>query len=277
MATKEQLIKNLREYSAADIAQSIRDGQVSIYELSKSGNLSPLMRRRIEAQLAESPAPAPAAAPATEATAPEAPGAAIATATETATAVATEETAIHPIPEPQSAQPVQQAQPAKQMQPVQEQVPAQAPTPPPYVQAPPMPPAYQQVQQAPPISPQVNAQSYPLYEGPDAIDNHGMFRRPMSIKGRIRRTEFCLSYLMYLLIVPIFAFMAEESDYNPALSVATVLIYFIGIWFMIAQGIKRCHDLGRSGWYQLIPFYFLVMMFGSGEVGYNEYGSDPKQ
>lgn len=40
--------------------------------------------------------------------------------------------------------------------------------------------------------------------------------------------------------------------------------------------VKRCHDRGNSGWYQLIPFYVLVMLFGDGDDYDNGYGPDPK-
>ena len=51
MATKDQIINNLREYSAADIVQAIRCGEISLYELSKSGKLTPLLKKRIEEQM----------------------------------------------------------------------------------------------------------------------------------------------------------------------------------------------------------------------------------
>ena len=47
-------------------------------------------------------------------------------------------------------------------------------------------------------------------------------------------------------------------------------------WFIWAQGAKRCHDRGNSGWYQIIPFYGLWMLFAEGEIGTNEYGNSPK-
>jgi uncharacterized membrane protein YhaH (DUF805 family) len=48
------------------------------------------------------------------------------------------------------------------------------------------------------------------------------------------------------------------------------------IWFFLAQGAKRCHDRGNSGWYLLIPFYFLWMLFADGEIGQNDFGPNPK-
>ena len=57
-----------------------------------------------------------------------------------------------------------------------------------------------------------------------------------------------------------------------------VLISFIPmIWFLWAQNAKRCHDRGNSGWYQIIPFYVFVLMFGGSDEGSNEYGDNPKE
>ena len=47
-------------------------------------------------------------------------------------------------------------------------------------------------------------------------------------------------------------------------------------WFILAQGAKRCHDLGNSGLYQLIPFYGFLTVLEDGDEGENEYGFDPK-
>jgi uncharacterized membrane protein YhaH (DUF805 family) len=47
-------------------------------------------------------------------------------------------------------------------------------------------------------------------------------------------------------------------------------------WFQFAQGAKRCHDRGNSGWYQLIPFYPFWMLFGDSDPGLNKYGMNPK-
>ncbi|MDR0798218.1 MAG: DUF805 domain-containing protein, partial [Dysgonamonadaceae bacterium] len=49
-----------------------------------------------------------------------------------------------------------------------------------------------------------------------------------------------------------------------------------GLWFLWAQGAKRCHDRDRTGWYQMIPFYFLWLIFADGEYGENDYGPNPK-
>ena len=34
---------------------------------------------------------------------------------------------------------------------------------------------------------------------------------------------------------------------------------------------------GNSGWYQIIPFYVLWMLFAEGDKEANEYGNPPKE
>jgi uncharacterized membrane protein YhaH (DUF805 family) len=36
------------------------------------------------------------------------------------------------------------------------------------------------------------------------------------------------------------------------------------------------HDVGKSGWYLLIPIYSFILAVSEGTRGNNEYGPDPK-
>lgn len=97
-----------------------------------------------------------------------------------------------------------------------------------------------------------------------------MFKAPFSFNGRIRRTEFGISYIIY------FASFLTISFLSDAVGEFFVLLIIPIIWFLFAQGAKRCHDRGNSGWFQLIPFYNLWMLFADSDIGENEYGLNPK-
>jgi uncharacterized membrane protein YhaH (DUF805 family) len=44
----------------------------------------------------------------------------------------------------------------------------------------------------------------------------------------------------------------------------------------IAVGVRRMHDVGKSGWFLLIPIYNFILACTDGVQGDNEYGTDPK-
>ena len=48
------------------------------------------------------------------------------------------------------------------------------------------------------------------------------------------------------------------------------------MWFIIAQNTKRCHDVGKSGWFFLIPIYSFYLCCIDGEYGTNQYGESQK-
>ena len=50
MATKKELLKNLRKYSPEEIAEAVKTGEVSLYELSKEteGAFTPLLKKKVK-------------------------------------------------------------------------------------------------------------------------------------------------------------------------------------------------------------------------------------
>ena len=114
---------------------------------------------------------------------------------------------------------------------------------------------------------------------PPLNNSKGMFRRLFSYKGRIRRLEFGLSYILlnvlyYLFVAVLFAITGSEN-----LPMTLILPIALGLLVILClQGIKRCHDLGKSGWWIIIPYYNpFVLIFMKGNDGINEYGTDPKR
>jgi len=100
-----------------------------------------------------------------------------------------------------------------------------------------------------------------------------MFKRCFSFKGRIRRLEFGLSYIIYIVYFLIVNSFFPYMQYGEMEGWRYMIPAFL---FLFLQGGKRCHDLGRNVWWQLIPFYFLVMFFADGNYGINKYGKNPK-
>ena len=224
MATKDQIINNLREYSASEIVHAIKCGEVSMYELSKSGKLTPLMKKRIEEQMSSEPESIASASEYTDSSIEDILPSAPENVADQSIAIELDKTEIPPVP----------------------------------------------VVTTPQSSRSINTED-------DILDNKGMFKRIFSFKGRIRRTEYGLSYIVFLIWYFIFLGITEMNDVNPLLALFIILTIVPAYWFLWAQGAKRCHDRGNSGWYQIIPFYFFVMLFGGSEEGVNDYGTNPKE
>jgi len=99
-----------------------------------------------------------------------------------------------------------------------------------------------------------------------------MFQSPFSFDGRVRRTEYGISFIICC-IFRAFILAGESNDDSASWM---FLAYIPLLWFMYAQGAKRCHDLGRSGFWQLIPFFLIWLIFVDGDPGENQYGINPK-
>lgn len=106
-----------------------------------------------------------------------------------------------------------------------------------------------------------------------------MFKAPFSFNGRIRRTEYgisCIIYFVVILLLQVLLVNALRGQVAPGIIIFLLITMVPLVYFMLAQGAKRCHDRGNSGWYQLIPFYGFWMMFADSDYGDNEYGPNPK-
>ena len=90
--------------------------------------------------------------------------------------------------------------------------------------------------------------------------------------GRARRSEYWYFVLFYMIIAIVVGFIANLINF-PLLSTVLSLAFLVP---SIAVGIRRMHDVGKSGWFVLIPIYNLVLAVTEGEKGDNQYGPDPK-
>lgn len=98
-----------------------------------------------------------------------------------------------------------------------------------------------------------------------------------SFEGRITASVFLirmlLSFLFYIFLTISHMFLFSRTKNYEISAFLSLILMVLYLWFWFAQGAKRCHDLGKSGWWQLIPFYILWMLFQKGDYFKNQYGN----
>jgi uncharacterized membrane protein YhaH (DUF805 family) len=91
--------------------------------------------------------------------------------------------------------------------------------------------------------------------------------------GRARRSEYWYFFLFNLIAGFIFGILESMMNTSVLSGIYTLAVLIPGI----AVGVRRMHDVGKSGWFLLIPIYNLVLALTEGEKGENQYGPDPKE
>lgn len=240
MIKKKDLLKNLRDYSAEQIADAVRNNIVSLYELGHNtkGTFTPLLKREVKAILDNS------------------------TIKSESTSTDDQTSRFSNSPQPLSLNKEMKTEESIQSNDIDSFD------------------IFDMEEDTDHVDEEM-ASSYAKNNSNQDTTNKtsetAMFSRPFSTTGTIRRTEYWFTYFIILLI-SIFTYSIFEienitsNEYSIVFSILSIPI----IWFKIAQGAKRCHDLGNSGWYQLIPFYFILMFFAKGESNNNIYGERPK-
>jgi len=94
-----------------------------------------------------------------------------------------------------------------------------------------------------------------------------------NFNGRARRSEYWYFFLFNTLISLVLGFIDGLLD-------TTIIgsLYSLAVLIpTIAVGVRRMHDVGKSGWFLLIPIYNIILAVTDGEKGENSYGPDPKE
>lgn len=93
--------------------------------------------------------------------------------------------------------------------------------------------------------------------------------------GRSRRKEYWMFALFNFMIsivlssIDLYVFNLDGYGIDTIYSLAVLVP-------TIAVAIRRMHDVGKSGWYCIIPIYNIVLACSDSEEGDNEYGTNPK-
>lgn len=93
-----------------------------------------------------------------------------------------------------------------------------------------------------------------------------------TFNGRARRSEYWYFFLFNVIISFILSFVGLETGTTILSNIYSLAVLIPGI----AVGVRRMHDVGKSGWFILIPIYNLILACTEGTRGDNEYGPDPK-
>ncbi|WP_346881405.1 DUF805 domain-containing protein [uncultured Algibacter sp.] len=100
-----------------------------------------------------------------------------------------------------------------------------------------------------------------------------------NFQGRARRQEYWMFTLFHLIFFYALIFI---SGLLVALTESAALVFIYVIYVLatlvpaLAVAVRRMHDVGKSGWYILIPIYSFILAVTEGEKGPNQYGPDPK-
>ena len=95
-----------------------------------------------------------------------------------------------------------------------------------------------------------------------------------SFNGRIQRVDYLLTTAV---VIDLLLVINRSSDTAKIPSLLMLPVAIVLGWLGLAAAVKRCHDLGQSGFYVLIPLCGLWLIFPDGTPGENEYGPNQKE
>lgn len=104
-------------------------------------------------------------------------------------------------------------------------------------------------------------------------DNYANFN------GRARRSEywyFTLFYVIFIILLTILDVTLGTYDAASETGYISTAFQLILLVPTIALGVRRMHDVGKSGWFLLIPIYNFILAVTDSEAGTNQYGPNPK-
>jgi uncharacterized membrane protein YhaH (DUF805 family) len=99
-----------------------------------------------------------------------------------------------------------------------------------------------------------------------------VLKKYADFNGRARRSEFW-NFVLVNAVINIGLGLVGILMENDILGIIYAFAIFLPT---IAVGVRRMHDINKSGWYLLVPVFNFVLWATDGTRGSNEYGPDPK-
>lgn len=106
-------------------------------------------------------------------------------------------------------------------------------------------------------------------------------KKIISFEGRLNRQPYAQCILVIWLLSAILGWVVDSST-SGLLAILVGIISLAMAISAISFGVRRLHDLDKSGWWILIAiipivgfFFQLYLLFAKGTDGYNRFGEDP--
>ncbi|NCQ61210.1 MAG: DUF805 domain-containing protein [Myxococcales bacterium] len=99
-----------------------------------------------------------------------------------------------------------------------------------------------------------------------ALKNYARF------DGRATRSEYWYFFLFNVIISFVLDVVGGLIHVPIIGSLYSLAVLVPGI----AVGVRRMHDVDKSGWFLLIPLYNLILAITAGTAGPNAFGADPQ-
>lgn len=103
----------------------------------------------------------------------------------------------------------------------------------------------------------------------------------VDFKGRSPRFDYWMFSLVVSAAYILMSVVTDNADAPVLLQLIAVLLFIVHVLPMLAVGVRRIHDIDKTGWMMLIsliPLVSLVMIYfwaQPGTEGPNAYGPDP--
>jgi uncharacterized membrane protein YhaH (DUF805 family) len=94
------------------------------------------------------------------------------------------------------------------------------------------------------------------------------FSKYATFSGRATRSEYWYFYLFTIIAYVAGAILDSISGTQYIQYVLTVPLWIP----QISAGVRRIHDVGKSGWLILIPIYNFILLCSASNPGTNKYG-----
>lgn len=91
--------------------------------------------------------------------------------------------------------------------------------------------------------------------------------------GRVRRRAYWLFVLVHAIVMILCAIL--DQAFRSGETIAT--LYNIAAFLPgLSLGVKRMHDVGKNGWWVIVPFINIYYAVKDSDQSVNEYGPSPK-